>query len=198
MLAWTVPAAEELAKQHPMGAASLPDRPFTLSVYNAVDEHEMETVSAHHNTFEYRREKTPLLYDMIPSQTYPEQMIQWMVDPKNSLGDGHMQYGERPVLALKLDGESTDWKGTVPENYKPAGWQWRDPLTAYVSDNQTPSADVKPRAQFRVGDVMPLSTSKHCNFDGDDCWSMRVHPVIDSLQSSEGYTTGGQDLKIFG
>jgi hypothetical protein len=25
-----------------------------------------------------------------------------------------------------------------------------------------------------------------------------VHPVIDSLESSEGYTTGGQDLKIFG
>ena len=121
-----------------------------------------------------------------------------MVDPKNALGDGHMKNGERPVLALKLDGESTEWKDTVPENYKPAGWTWRDPLTAYVSDKQIPSKDVKPRAQFRVGDVMPLSTSKHCNFDGDDCWSMRVHPVIDSLQSSEGYTTGGQDLKIFG
>jgi hypothetical protein len=25
-----------------------------------------------------------------------------------------------------------------------------------------------------------------------------VHPVVDSLESSEGYTTGGQDLKIFG
>ena len=56
-----------------MGGASLPEaRPFTLSVYNNKDEHEMKTKSDSHNTFEYRREKTPLLYDMIPNQTYPE------------------------------------------------------------------------------------------------------------------------------
>jgi hypothetical protein len=121
-----------------------------------------------------------------------------MVDPRQAQKDGHAPWGERPVQALKLGGESTDWKDTVPENYRLAAYQWRDPLTAYVSDNQFPSADVKPRAQFRVGDVMPLSTSKHCNFDGDDCWSVRVHPMIDSLESSEGYTTGGQDLKILG
>jgi hypothetical protein len=91
-------------------------------VYNAIDDHEMVTASGNQNTFVYRREKTPLLYDMIPSQTYPNQMIQYMVNPMSALSDGHMQSGERPVSALTLDGEHTNWKDTVPENYKPAGW----------------------------------------------------------------------------
>jgi hypothetical protein len=200
ILAWTVPSAQELARQHPLGFSSLPDRPFGLSVTNSLDDYEMDSVSSQQNTFEYRRETTPLLYDMVPNQCYANQMIQYMVNPLSAQDGAFVKSGERPVQALKLGGESTNWKDTVPENYRLAGWTFRDPLTAYVSEGQTPSKDVEPRAQFRVGDVMPLSTSKHCSFDDgkDDCWSVRVHPVIEELESVEGYMTGGQDLKIFG
>jgi hypothetical protein len=37
-----------------------------------------------------------------------------------------------------------------------------------------------------------------CNFAGDDCWKVRVHPKIDSISHNTGYTTGGQLLKIQG
>jgi hypothetical protein len=197
ILAWTVPSAEELTGG-PLWGGNLPDRPFTLSVLNVLDDHEMVTVSGSQNTFEYRREKTPLLYDMVPNQCYAGQKIQWMVDPKSAQYDGHVQSGERPVQELSLGGEHTDWADTVPTNYRLAGWQFRDPLTAFVSEDQTPAANVKPRAQFRVGDVMPLSTSEHCSFEGDECWSVRVHPVVESLGAHSGYTLGGQDLTIHG
>ena len=197
ILAWTVPAAEDLTGASFWGG-SLPDRPFTLSVLNVLDDLEMVTVSGNQNTFEYRREKTPLLFDMVPNQCYAGQKIQYMIDPKSAQWDGHVESGERPVQELSLGGVHTDWADTVPTNYRLAGWVFRDPLTAFVSEDQTPSADVKPRAQWRVGDSMPLSTSEHCSFDGDECWSVRVHPVIESLDASSGYTLGGQDLTIYG
>ena len=31
----------------------------------------------------------------------------------------------------------------------------------------------------------------HCNFAGDDCWHMRVHPRIKTVSWNQGYTTGG-------
>jgi hypothetical protein len=43
-----------------------------------------------------------------------------------------------------------------------------------------------------------MNTAKHCNFKGDDCWYVRVHPVIDSLNYSAGSIRGGQELKIKG
>jgi hypothetical protein len=43
-----------------------------------------------------------------------------------------------------------------------------------------------------------MNTAKHCNFKGDDCWYVRVHPVIDDINYSEGSIRGGQELKIHG
>lgn len=43
-----------------------------------------------------------------------------------------------------------------------------------------------------------MDTAKHCNFAGDECWNVRVLPVIDSLSASEGSMNGGQELKIEG
>ena len=116
-----------------------------------------------------------------------------MIDPKRALHDNTVASGDYPVQKLLLGGESTEWKDTVSKSERFNGIIPGDPLTAYVSENQHPSKNVEPRAQFRVGDTMPLSSSKHCSFaDGvNDCWSVRVHPVINELKSSEGFTTGG-------
>ena len=52
--------------------------------------------------------------------------------------------------------------------------------------------------RFRVGNAFLRDSSKHCNFAGDECWYVRTHPKIDSVSSSSGYTTGGQELTISG
>ena len=41
-------------------------------------------------------------------------------------------------------------------------------------------------------------STSHCNFNGDDCWTVRTHPKIERVSSSSGYTTGGQEFTISG
>ena len=67
-----------------------------------------------------------------------------------------------------------------------------------MTDQQAPAKDVMPRALFKAGDSFIRASAKHCNFKGDECWNVRVHPVIESISASEGYAIGGQELKIIG
>lgn len=54
------------------------------------------------------------------------------------------------------------------------------------------------RARFRVGDSYLRHSSKHCTFDGQECWHARTHPMISEISASEGYTSGGQEIEISG
>jgi hypothetical protein len=48
------------------------------------------------------------------------------------------------------------------------------------------------------GYAINAPTSSHCNFAGDDCWSVRTHPKIEGVSASSGFTSGGQDFIISG
>jgi hypothetical protein len=48
------------------------------------------------------------------------------------------------------------------------------------------------------GYALNTPTSTHCNFAGDDCWSVRTHPKIEGVSASSGFTTGGQEFTISG
>jgi hypothetical protein len=139
-----------------------------------------------------------MLYDVVPNQVYPGQQVQYMVNPMRALYDGSVDGDDLPIEELSLGGTLAEYDDSITSGYRPAGYIVRDPLTAVVGDDQAPAKDVEPRARFRVGDSYIQSTAKHCNFDGDDCWKVRVHPVIDSISASEGSVTGGQELKITG
>jgi hypothetical protein len=52
--------------------------------------------------------------------------------------------------------------------------------------------------RFRVGNAFNRESSKHCNFEGTECWHVKTHPKIDSISADAGYTTGGQTLTIKG
>lgn len=49
-----------------------------------------------------------------------------------------------------------------------------------------------------AGDAYLRQSATHCSFDGLECWNVRVHPVIESINAATGYTTGGQELQITG
>lgn len=48
------------------------------------------------------------------------------------------------------------------------------------------------------GHAYKRSSSLHCNFANTECWYVRVHPKIESISASSGYTDGGQTLTIAG
>ena len=49
-----------------------------------------------------------------------------------------------------------------------------------------------------MGDSYLRHSAKHCTWEGDECWHVRTHPVIDAISASEGYLSGGQELRISG
>jgi hypothetical protein len=62
-----------------------------------------------------------------------------------------------------------------------------------------PTKDAIPVANFsKYGKTFLRNSARHCNFAGDDCWHVRVHPKIDAISASAGYLTGGQQLEISG
>lgn len=61
-----------------------------------------------------------------------------------------------------------------------------------------PTKHVKPEALFKAGHTLIRPSATHCNFAGDECWNVRVHPVIESIDATTGFTTGGQELVVRG
>jgi len=58
--------------------------------------------------------------------------------------------------------------------------------------------NTEPRVLMYNGFAQKTSSARHCNFEGDDCWSVRTHPKIEGISAGSGYTTGGQELIISG
>ena len=110
---------------------------------------------------------------------------------------GAIKAGDKLIDELSLGGTLTNWEETIDVDTRITGSILRDPLTTIVGD-QKPAEDVMPRAKFRVGDSYVTSKAKHCNFKGDECWNVRVQPVIDSIEPAVGSVIGGQELTITG
>lgn len=78
-----------------------------------------------------------------------------------------------------------------------SGWG-HDTFSAVVTDGPAED-DVEPHILYAngYGMIMP-DARKHCSFDGEDCWTVRVHPRIKEISQADGWTTGGQELTIAG
>jgi hypothetical protein len=55
-----------------------------------------------------------------------------------------------------------------------------------------------PKLVFNTGLQTNEHGSTHCNFAGDDCWTIKTHPKIDQINFDQGMRSGGQMLKITG
>ena len=132
----------------------------------------------------------------MPNQVWAGQEIQFL----NILNwANHERVHDRvPVEKLMLGDFLTDLSMIEKDHLQ--YWHYDvTPFTVTVGEDQPPAANVVPRAKFRVGDsVLREGTAKHCNFAGDDCWYVRVHPRIDAIDKTFGLTTGGQEIIITG
>ena len=117
-----------------------------------------------------------------------------MLNPANSRYK--LNSDMEPFQEIRIGNTLVDWEGLIDSSYRTTQMMV-DKYPAYVRDNK-PSKDNNVRARFRVGDSYPYATSKHCNFDESECWTIRTHPKINSISAEEGYITGGQTIKIEG
>ena len=101
-----------------------------------------------------------------------------------------------PVEQLQIGGSNSGWEGLVDYRTRLSKFVLGH-IPAYVGEPKpTKSADMVNR--FRSGHAYKRTTAYHCNFAGDDCWYVRVHPKIDTISATSGYTTGFQNLTITG
>ena len=65
--------------------------------------------------------------------------------------------------------------------------------------NNRPSKSQDPDINFSMfGRTFIRQSHKHCNWAGDDCWTIRIHPKIDGISASYGFLDGGQIMQING
>ena len=137
---------------------------------------------------------TPTLYDIIPSNVYNEQRVDFMLNPmatRWSINDDM-----EPLQEIRVGKTLVDWEGLIDSSTRTTQYTV-EPYPARIGD-QKPSKDSSPRVRFRVGDAFHRARSLHCLFDGSECWTIRTHPSIDEISKSEGFIAGGQRLKIWG
>ena len=63
----------------------------------------------------------------------------------------------------------------------------------------TPNNNVEINFRFRVGYAMHMEHSMlHCSYDNSTCYKAKAVARIDSIDATEGYSTGGQILTVRG
>ena len=127
------------------------------------------------------------------------------MNPKNC--HSGLPSGRDPFYYIRIDGESTDRTnpanaGTDSEADIDIGPKFSanniSSITTIVN-NKKPSKSANPEINFFArGKPHFRETSKHCNWAGNECWTIRIHPKIESISANSGYLEGSQTLMING
>ena len=104
--------------------------------------------------------------------------------------------GENIFREIRLGQSTVDYEDTIADDRGNLVFWSMDEVEGYVGDNLP--GNVEPKLFYRVGAQINSETATHCNFAGDDCWRVKVHPKVDSVSASTGYKTGGQEITING
>lgn len=135
-----------------------------------------------------------MLHDIVPNQVYAGQRIDFWFDILQVHDNTPSDYF--PVQALSIGRSNCDWDGLMDHTTRLSGWNLGK-LPAKVTDPR-PAKEADVVARFVTGHAYKRTTSKHCSYDGTDCWNVRVHPKIDSISASSGSPNGYQTLQING
>ena len=197
-LAFTTPSVMDLFEADLAdfnGLGALPSGWFGYSVnmwasiMNAVSGERMWCQNEDKCELKYAREYTPVIADIVPNQMYKGQQVAWYINIQNVHHKDVTPEGRLPMEELSIDGNLNNWEETIDGDTRLKSWR-DDFLKAFVGD-QKPNKDSQPRARFITGDSALRKTSQHCNFAGDDCWTVRTHAKIDSISANQGNTNGG-------
>ena len=105
--------------------------------------------------------------------------------------------GELPV-DWRVDGMALDMRGYIDASTTLWRWGTNYLKGKVVNEGRTSDADVT--ALFRgVGNAWKeYEDGRICKVDQTDCYTVRIHPTIEEISASSGYTSGGLVLKLEG
>jgi hypothetical protein len=147
---------------------------------------------------QYNQRYTPELSDTVPNQVYAGSTLAFMLDPKYCHNGNALPSDWDQFYYLKIGKDLVDWEGSVDSSTRLPDWQVNS-IVVKAAGALRPTKKVDPDISFsKYGRTHLRFTTKHCNFAGNECWSIRVHPKIDSISSNTGNLDGGQNLVIKG
>ena len=178
----------------PNGYGTLPT--FFVDVHNTDDGINVMCATKNNCRVRYHRSYTPSLYAVTPNQVCMDDYIQFHLNVKDTHNTDGTPASAWPFREMRIGETLVDWEFTVNQDYRLTRWGM-DTLEAQVTE-MSPQFNLKPNLLFYTGYQHDEATVKTCNYAGDDCWKIRVHPKVESVSHDYGFTTGGQQLTISG
>jgi hypothetical protein len=215
LLGWTIPAAADifstptrqytyfdfnnlpngLPGAYPSPSGGVNYLTFGLSVSSGDDSPPCYDPNFTRCAFTYNQRFTPQLIDTVPNQVYAGLPMSFWLNAGQIFSVLPKTYD--PFYYVNLGGYLTDYDGLIDVNTRLPVNRVSSVTARAPSMPSTASAD--PDLNFSMfGRTFIRSTARHCNFAGDDCWTVRVHASILSISASTGYVDGGQMLTITG
>lgn len=129
----------------------------------------------------YHRDYTAQIWDITPPNVAEGTEVFFHTFNKHAHHTSITAADADPFLSLKLGSFHLDTSDTITEqDFRLSGWS-HDTFSAVVTDGPAED-DVEPHILYAngYGMIMP-DARKHCSFDGEDCWTVRVHPRIKGI-----------------
>jgi hypothetical protein len=169
---------------------------FTVSIRNNEDHWSVECSSASKCAWGYNRDFTPLLLDITPPNLAQGQELHFHLNAKGAHTSTATPASATPYRSIHMGQYLLDVEDIIEDDERLKSHA-HDIQYAIMTDGYAMNS-TDPRILFYNGLAMLMRGMTHCNFAEDDCWSVRVHPRIKSVSYNEGYTTGGQRVRIDG
>ena len=169
---------------------------FSTVIRNFEDNWDVACANGGRCTLGYSRDYTPVMLDITPPNVCEGQEMHMHINPRGAHSERVTPLDQPPYRSLHMGDYLIDTVDIIEDTDRLNGW-----VTNFQYAIMTDSASMNsttPRVLFYNGLAQMLRGMTHCNFAGDDCWTVRVHPRLTTVNFNDGYTTGGQEIHITG
>jgi len=128
----------------------------------------------------YRRDYTAILRDITPPNVAANSEVWFHIDPRHAhASHSSMPSGEPPYRSIHMGQYLMLTHDIIADTDRLNGFSNNQQYAIMGEGASMNSTD--PRVMFYNGLAQVLRSATHCNFAGDDCWVVRVHPRIKTV-----------------
>jgi len=146
----------------------------------------------------YIRAYTPTVHYLSPPVVYHEALAELWFDPKSTMNlITGLSTDEMPFINARIQGALIDFEDHVESTTHFSGWR-KTRVRGQVGELPIAS-NHSLSMQWETGKAVVLDHyALHCNVANTSCYEARTVPVIFNVSSNTGYTSGGQNLTVYG
>lgn len=137
------------------------------------------------------------MLDITPANVCQGQELHFHINARGTHTTAVTPADEKPYRSIHMGQYLIDTEDIIADDDRLNAWS-HDMQYAVMTDGASMNS-TDPRILFYNGLAQVTRVAReHCNFAGDDCYTVRVHPRIKKVSKNEGYITGGQSIRIDG